>query len=176
MLDVTQQTLADAVGVFDPAVGLAGYRLVLRRQDWEWREPVCAGDVITTETTFKDFSEKDGRRFYDAVPTWGPHTDVPHALGRNVRAHVRQHHRQVEQRPAQLAVGNGVLEAEDQRTRARQLVAGQGVEDPARVVEHAGHARQVHDDDDDTPRKNGRAMVGEWVRIRIDYFHGGGRA
>jgi acyl dehydratase len=25
---------------------------------------VCAGDVITTETTFKDFSEKDGRKFY----------------------------------------------------------------------------------------------------------------
>ena len=25
------------------------------------------------------------------------------------------------------------------------------------------------------PRRNGRPMVGEWVRIRIDYFHGGGR-
>jgi acyl dehydratase len=25
---------------------------------------VCAGDAITTETTFKDFSEKAGRKFY----------------------------------------------------------------------------------------------------------------
>jgi acyl dehydratase len=25
---------------------------------------VCAGDTITTQTTFKDFSEKDGRKFY----------------------------------------------------------------------------------------------------------------
>jgi protein TonB len=24
------------------------------------------------------------------------------------------------------------------------------------------------------PRKNGRAMIGEWVRIRIDYYHIGG--
>jgi acyl dehydratase len=33
-------------------------------QEFVWSEPVCAGDTITTQTTFKDFSEKDGRKFY----------------------------------------------------------------------------------------------------------------
>ena len=28
------------------------------------------------------YREEDGQKFYDAVPTWGPHTDVPHALTR----------------------------------------------------------------------------------------------
>jgi 2-haloacid dehalogenase len=28
------------------------------------------------------YREEDGRRFYDAVPTWGPHADVPFALTR----------------------------------------------------------------------------------------------
>jgi 2-haloacid dehalogenase len=28
------------------------------------------------------YREEDGQKFYDAVPTWGPHADVPHALTR----------------------------------------------------------------------------------------------
>jgi len=28
------------------------------------------------------YRDSDGRKFYDAVPTWGPHADVPHALTR----------------------------------------------------------------------------------------------
>jgi 2-haloacid dehalogenase len=28
------------------------------------------------------YRDEDGQKFYDAVPTWGPHTDVPHALTR----------------------------------------------------------------------------------------------
>ena len=26
------------------------------------------------------YRDEDGRKFYDAVPTWGPHADVPEAL------------------------------------------------------------------------------------------------
>ena len=37
-----------ATGIFDPALGLAGYRFVQRRQQFRWHEPVCAGDSITT--------------------------------------------------------------------------------------------------------------------------------
>jgi 2-haloacid dehalogenase len=28
------------------------------------------------------YRDEDGQKYYDAVPTWGPHTDVPHALTR----------------------------------------------------------------------------------------------
>ena len=28
------------------------------------------------------YRDQDGQKFYDAVPTWGPHADVPHALTR----------------------------------------------------------------------------------------------
>jgi acyl dehydratase len=50
--------------IFDPEIGIDFMRMVHGGQEFEWSEPVCAGDVITTETTFKDFSEKDGRKFY----------------------------------------------------------------------------------------------------------------
>src|SRR3954451_5423565 len=50
--------------VLDPEVGMDFMRMVHGGQQFAWGEPVCAGDTITTETTFKDFSEKDGRKFY----------------------------------------------------------------------------------------------------------------
>ena len=57
---------AGSVGppIFDPEVGIDLMRMVHGGQEFVWSEPVCAGDVITTETTFKDFNEKDGRKFY----------------------------------------------------------------------------------------------------------------
>ena len=57
---------AGSVGppIFDPEVGIDFMRMVHGGQEFVWSEPVCAGDTITTETTFKDFSEKDGRKFY----------------------------------------------------------------------------------------------------------------
>ena len=33
-------------------------------QEFEWGEPVCAGDVITTTATCKEIYEQDGRGFY----------------------------------------------------------------------------------------------------------------
>jgi acyl dehydratase len=57
---------AGSVGppIFDQEIGIDFMRMVHGGQEFEWSEPVCAGDVITTEATFKDFSEKDGRKFY----------------------------------------------------------------------------------------------------------------
>jgi acyl dehydratase len=57
---------AGSVGppIFDPEVGIDFMRMVHGGQEFVWGEPVCAGDTITTTTTFKDFSEKDGRKFY----------------------------------------------------------------------------------------------------------------
>ena len=57
---------AGSVGppIFDQEVGIDFMRMVHGGQEFVWGEPVCAGDVITTTTTFKDFSEKDGRKFY----------------------------------------------------------------------------------------------------------------
>jgi acyl dehydratase len=52
-----------SVGVFDPAVGLAGYRLVQRTQRYEWLEPVCAGDTIVTVARLADGGERDGSSF-----------------------------------------------------------------------------------------------------------------
>jgi acyl dehydratase len=57
---------AGSVGppIFDKDVGIDFMRMVHGGQEFEWGEPVCSGDTITTTTTFKDFSEKDGRKFY----------------------------------------------------------------------------------------------------------------
>jgi acyl dehydratase len=57
---------AGSVGppIFDQEIGIDFMRMVHGGQEFVWSEPVCAGDVITTQATFKDFSEKDGRKFY----------------------------------------------------------------------------------------------------------------
>jgi len=57
---------AGSVGpaVFDPEVGIDFPMMVHGGQEFVWGEPVCAGDVITTETTVEDISEKGGMGFY----------------------------------------------------------------------------------------------------------------
>jgi acyl dehydratase len=57
---------AGSVGppIFDAEIGIDFMRMVHGGQEFVWSEPVCAGDVVTTEATFKDYSEKDGRKFY----------------------------------------------------------------------------------------------------------------
>ena len=57
---------AGAMGpaIFDPDVGMDFARMLHGSQEFVWGEPVCAGDAITTETTVKDFSERDGKKFY----------------------------------------------------------------------------------------------------------------
>jgi acyl dehydratase len=57
---------APAMGpaVLDPEVGINIATMVHGGQEFEWGEPVCAGDVITTVATCKEIYEKDGRGFY----------------------------------------------------------------------------------------------------------------
>jgi acyl dehydratase len=57
---------AGSVGppIFDAEIGIDFMRMVHGGQEFVWSEPVCAGDVVTTEASFKDYSEKDGRKFY----------------------------------------------------------------------------------------------------------------
>ena len=50
-------------GIFDPALGLAGYRFVQRRQELRWHEPVCAGDRIETVARLAGAEDRDGARY-----------------------------------------------------------------------------------------------------------------
>ena len=52
-----------ASGIFDPELGLAGYRFVQRRQRFEWLEPVCSGDVVATSARLADAEDRDGARY-----------------------------------------------------------------------------------------------------------------
>jgi acyl dehydratase len=50
--------------VLDPELAINLMMMVHGQQDFEWGEPVVAGDVITTEVEVKDMYEKDGKEFY----------------------------------------------------------------------------------------------------------------
>ena len=53
-----------AGGVLDPEIGINLARMLHGSQDFTWGEPVCAGDLITTQATLADLSEKPGMTFY----------------------------------------------------------------------------------------------------------------
>jgi len=57
---------APAMGpaVLDPDVGINLAAMVHGSQEFVWGEPVCAGDVITTQPKLADVYEKGGRGFY----------------------------------------------------------------------------------------------------------------
>ena len=57
---------APAMGpaILDPELAINLAAMVHGGQVFEWGEPVCAGDTITTTPRFVDFSEKDGKAFY----------------------------------------------------------------------------------------------------------------
>ena len=57
---------APSVGppIFDPDIGLNFAMMVHGGQVFEWGQPVVAGDEITTATSIKDISERDGRGYY----------------------------------------------------------------------------------------------------------------
>ena len=51
-------------GVLDPEVGINLMMMLHGSQEFVWGEPVCAGDTITSVTTFKDHREEDGRTYF----------------------------------------------------------------------------------------------------------------
>jgi acyl dehydratase len=53
-----------APAIFDPEVGINFATMVHGGQEFEWGEPVVAGDEITTTATVKDISERNGMGFY----------------------------------------------------------------------------------------------------------------
>jgi acyl dehydratase len=57
---------APALGpaIVDPEVGINLGAMVHGAQEFDWGEPVCAGDTITTTATCREIYEKDGRGFY----------------------------------------------------------------------------------------------------------------
>ncbi|MGA8747047.1 MAG: MaoC family dehydratase N-terminal domain-containing protein [Solirubrobacterales bacterium] len=50
--------------MFDPEVGMNFATMVHGGQEFEWEEPVCAGDEITTTPSCLEIYEKDGKGFY----------------------------------------------------------------------------------------------------------------
>ena len=58
---------AGAMGpaIFDQEVGMDFARMLHGSQEFVWGEPVCAGDAVTTDVEWKDYSEKDdGKKFF----------------------------------------------------------------------------------------------------------------
>jgi acyl dehydratase len=51
-------------GVLDPELGINLALMLHGGQEFVWGEPVCSGDTITTEATFRDHREEDGRTFF----------------------------------------------------------------------------------------------------------------
>ena len=64
MFATVYSTGAMAPAVLDPEVGMNLMRMLHGSQEFVWSEPVCSGDTITTNATFKDFREEEGRSFY----------------------------------------------------------------------------------------------------------------
>ena len=50
--------------LFDPEIELNIMMMVHGSQEFEWGEPVVAGDEITTTASVKDISERGGRGYY----------------------------------------------------------------------------------------------------------------
>ena len=57
---------AGAMGpiLFDPEVAMNFAAMVHGGQEFEWGEPVCSGDLITTTPKCLEIYEKDGRGYY----------------------------------------------------------------------------------------------------------------
>jgi acyl dehydratase len=50
--------------IFDPEVAMNFAAMVHGGQEFEWGEPVCAGDTITTTVHCASIEEQDGKGFY----------------------------------------------------------------------------------------------------------------
>ena len=64
MFAVVFSTGSVAPAILDPEVGINFARMLHGSQEFEWGEPVCSGDTITTETTIEDLYERTGMEFF----------------------------------------------------------------------------------------------------------------
>jgi acyl dehydratase len=64
MFAVVYSAPAMGQAILDPDVGINFGAMVHGGQRFEWGEPVCAGDEITTTATCKQIYERDGKGFY----------------------------------------------------------------------------------------------------------------
>jgi acyl dehydratase len=64
MFCVVYSARAMGPAILDPAVGINLAAMLHGSQEFEWDEPVCDGDVISTTATCKEIYEKDGKGFY----------------------------------------------------------------------------------------------------------------
>jgi acyl dehydratase len=64
MFCVVYSARAMGPAMLDPDLGMNFARVVHGSQEFDWGEPVVAGDVITTVATVKDLYEKGGMEFY----------------------------------------------------------------------------------------------------------------
>jgi acyl dehydratase len=64
MFAVVYSTGSVAPAILDPEVGINFARMLHGSQEFEWGEPVCAGDTISTETTLEDLYERTGMEFF----------------------------------------------------------------------------------------------------------------
>jgi acyl dehydratase len=64
MFCVVYSSPAMGPALFDPEVELNFAAMVHGGQEFEWGEPVCAGDEIATTVTCRAIEERDGKGFY----------------------------------------------------------------------------------------------------------------
>ncbi len=64
MFCVVYSSPAMGPAILDPEVGMNFATMVHGGQEFEWGEPVCAGDEITTAVTCRSIDERDGKGFY----------------------------------------------------------------------------------------------------------------
>jgi acyl dehydratase len=64
MFSVVYSSPAMGPAMFDPEVEMNFAAMVHGGQEFEWGEPACSGDEITTTARCADIQEKDGRGFY----------------------------------------------------------------------------------------------------------------
>ncbi|MBK8294710.1 MAG: MaoC family dehydratase N-terminal domain-containing protein [Solirubrobacterales bacterium] len=79
---------AGAMGpvLFDPEVEMNFAAMVHGGQEFQWGEPVCSGDLITTTPSCKEIYEKDGKGFYvfETVSVNQDGAQVVHATWTNI--------------------------------------------------------------------------------------------
>ena len=64
MFTVVYSAPAMGPAILDPDVGINLAAMLHGGQEFEWSEPVCVGDVITTSSKCTEIFEKDGKGFY----------------------------------------------------------------------------------------------------------------